>query len=191
MVTVSVRGKRQTTIPGISNSGRPPGYIPHVNETEPGILALVGHWLEDDLDRHIRAVALALNYWPYHTRLSLRSEGGFPDWLLLQPPRLVVVEAKRQGLWPTPPRQSKRGRWSIGQSEWLRRWSRQPATEVFLWWPSDSLHDIATILQHGADPTMACVRRTRAVLEAAEGGEDAPPAPEDVARKVPDPPVET
>lgn len=136
------------------------------------MLALVGHWLEDDLDRHIRNTALLLGYWPYHTRLSLRSEGGFPDWLLLRPPRLVVVEAKRQGLWPTPPKQSKRGRWSIGQAQWLLRWSRLPNAEVLLLWPSDSLGDIARILQAGPTPDMASVQRTAAVLAAAEGGTD-------------------
>lgn len=155
-----------------SRAGRPPGYAPHPSETDPGVLALVGHWLEDDLDRHIRGVALALGYWPYHTRLSLRSEGGFPDWLLLRPQRLVVVEAKRQGLWPSPARQSKRGKWSIAQAEWLYRWSQRPATEVYLWWPSDSFGDIARILQHGPDAGMASVRRTRAVLGAVEGWPD-------------------
>jgi hypothetical protein len=157
----------------VSKAGRPPGYLPHAQETEAGVLALVGHWSEDELDRHLRALALALNWWPYHTRLSLRSEGGFPDWILLKPPRLLLVECKRQGLWPTPPRLSKRGRWSIGQAQWLLRWSRQPHVEVYLAWPSDHA-DLARILQEGPDPAMPCVRRTAAVLEAAaRGGNDA------------------
>lgn len=154
--------------------GRPLEYQPHPGETEPGVLALVGHWLEEELDRHIRHTALALGWWPYHTRLSLRSEGGFPDWLLLKPPRLVVVEAKRQGLWPTSGRQTARGRWSIGQAQWLLRWSRQPATETFLWWPSDAVGDIARILQDGASPEMACVQRIAAILADAKGGADEP-----------------
>jgi len=187
---------KAATIPGISNSGRPPGYIPHVNETEPGILALVGHWAEDELDNHIRHTALLLGYFPYHTRWSLRSEGGFPDWILLgahqtgQAPRLVVIEAKKQGLWPTPSRQSKRGRWSIGQAQWLLRWSKVPCAETYLFWPSDALADIATILQYGATADMACVRRLKAVLAAAEGGPDATPTAQGVAPKVPDPPVQ-
>jgi hypothetical protein len=131
-------------------------------------LALVGHWLEDDLDVHLRRLALALGYFPYHTRHSLRSEGGFPDWLLLRPPRLLVVECKRQGLWPTAPRQSRRGRWSIGQAEWLRRWARQPGTEVYLLWPTDAIADVAEVLQSGPRGDMACVQRTRAAL--AEAG---------------------
>lgn len=170
----------------ISRAGCPPGYRPHPGETEPGVLALVGHWREEDLDVHIRRTALLLGYWPYHTRYSWRSEGGFPDWLLLKPPRLVVVEGKRQGLWPTPPKRGKGGRWTIGQAQWLLRWSRQPGAEVYLWWPSDSLSDIAAILQHGATGDLPCVRRTAAVLTAAEELGDgwstrAPTGPEDPA----------
>ncbi len=149
----------------------PAGYVPHPSETDPGQLALVAGWLEEDLDVHIRRLALVLGYFPYHTRHSLRSEGGFPDWLLLRPPRLVVIEAKRQGLWLTPPRQSRRGRWSIGQAEWLRRWARQPGTECYLLWPTDAIADLAALLQAGPREDMACVHRTRAALEdAPEGG---------------------
>src|SRR5262245_16907965 len=151
-------------VPGSSRAGRPPGYLPHIRETEAGILALVGHWREEDLDNHVRRTALLLNFWPYHTRYSWRSEGGFPDWLLLKPPRLLVVECKRQGLWPSPPRRGKGGRWSIGQAQWLLRWSKQPAVETYVWWPSDALADIAAILQDGPAADMPCVRRTRAVL---------------------------
>lgn len=154
------------------------------------MLALVGHWREEELDNHIRRTALLLGWWPYHTRYSWRSEGGFPDWLLLKPPRLLVVEGKRQGLWPTPPKQSGRGRWSIGQAQWLLRWSKLPGAEVLLLWPSDTLGDIARILQHGATPEMACVRRTAAVLAAAEGGTDercAPPDAADTADAAPQP----
>lgn len=150
--------------------GAPAGYVPHPSETDPGQLALFGHWSEDELDRHVRRTALLFEFWTYHTRYSLKSEGGFPDWIVLRPPRLLVVECKRQGLWLTPPRQGRRGRWGIGQAEWLRRWSRQPGTEVYLWWPTDA-PDITELLQHGPREDMACVRRTRAALEhTPEGG---------------------
>ena len=145
----------------------PAGYAPHPSETAEAQLAFVGHWLEGDLDVHIRRLALMLGYFPYHTRYSLKSESGFPDWLLLRPPRLVVVEAKRQGRWLTPPRVGRRGgRAGIGQAEWLRRWSCQPGTEVYLWWPTDAISDIAVILQDGPHPEMASVRRTSAALAA-------------------------
>ena len=160
-------------LPGSSRAGRPPGYTSHPSETEPGVLALVGHWREEELDAHLRRLALLLGWWPYHTRYSWRSEGGFPDWILLKPPRLLIVECKRQGLWPTPPKRGRGGRWSIGQAQWLRRWSRQPGAEVYLLWPSDALGDIAVLLQDGPAPEMPCVRRTAAVLAAVEEYGDA------------------
>lgn len=142
------------------------------------MLALVGHWREEELDNHIRRTALLCGYFAYHTRWSVKSESGFPDWVLLKPPRLLVVEAKRQGLWPTLPKPGRGGRWRIGQTEWLARWARLPQAEVFVWWPSDSLGDIARILQAGATPEMACVRRIRAILAAEEVGDGyAPPLP--------------
>lgn len=134
---------------------------------------------EADLDAHIRRTALILGYFPYHTAFSIRSEAGFPDWVLVRPDRLVFAEGKREGDGPRPGHFSKgRGRarrWIVGQEEWIARlWYSSPDNghEVYLWWPSDA-HDIATLLQHGAEPAMACVRRTAVV--ASIGSETFPP----------------
>jgi hypothetical protein len=123
---------------------------------------------EADLDATIRRTALTLGYFPYHTSFSIKSEAGFPDWVLVSPRRLVIAESKREGDGPRPGHFSKgkaRRRWIAGQEEWLARfWYSAPdeGHEVYLWWPSDA-HDITTILQTGATSDMACVRRTAAV----------------------------
>lgn len=129
---------------------------------------------ETDLDALVRRTALALGYFPYHTRYSIRSEAGFPDWVLVAPRRLVIAECKREGDLPRPGHFGARGRWVPGQDEWLARlWFSRPvhdglSHEVYLWWPSDG-RDIAEILQTGPRPDMPCVRRTAIIAtEASE-----------------------
>lgn len=51
---------------------------------------------------------------------------GFPDMVLLKPPRLILAELK------VPP-----NRPSDGQQEWLAQLDRVPGVESYLWMPAD------------------------------------------------------
>jgi hypothetical protein len=51
---------------------------------------------------------------------------GFPDWVLLKPGRLVIIENKRQGKAPRPEQQA-----------WLDLFRAIPGAEVFTFRPSD------------------------------------------------------
>ena len=68
---------------------------------------------ERQLQDAIVECARALGYaHVYHTYLSINSESGFPDLVLLRPPRVVLVECK-----------AERGVVSSAQEEWLAAWA--------------------------------------------------------------------
>lgn len=94
----------------------------------------------------------------YHTYRSDRSVAGFPDYVALRGPELIVAELK-----------TERGRVSAAQTEWLDAWRKfgtavnelipanwrelggavqQPGVDVYLWRPSD-LDAINERLSHG------------------------------------------
>ena len=62
----------------------------------------------------------------YHTHDSRRSGKGFPDLVMLRPPRILYVELKRQKNAYTSPE----------QDEWLGA-LKECGAEVFLWRPLD------------------------------------------------------
>lgn len=64
----------------------------------------------------------------YHTLNSVGSDSGFPDLVLLRPPRLLFVELK-----------TDRGRVTPGQWLWLDDLGALPpdVVEVYVWRPSD------------------------------------------------------
>lgn len=64
----------------------------------------------------------------------MSGEKGFPDLVLVRPPRLIFAELK-----------SDRGRTTDDQDEWLSLLAQVPHIEVYLWRPRD-LEQIATIL---------------------------------------------
>src|SRR5205823_7610491 len=70
----------------------------------------------------------------YHTHDSRRSTSGFPDLVLVRPPRLIFAELKSQS-----------GKPSMAQVEWLDALSGC-GFEVHLWRPSD-LERVAWILR--------------------------------------------
>ena len=88
--------------------------LPRIPETEKGFL------------QAIRELARALNYLEYHTFSSINSPHGFPDLVLMKPPRLLVVEVK-----------TEKGRLTPAQRMWLDAFRGCPAVEVFVWRPSD------------------------------------------------------
>jgi hypothetical protein len=71
--------------------------------------------------------AAALYRWEmYFTYTSIHSPKGFPDLVLCRPPRLLIVELKRNGAKPTP-----------DQERWLELLGQVPGVEAYLWKPSD------------------------------------------------------
>jgi hypothetical protein len=68
-----------------------------------------------------------LCHWAhYHTRDSRGSVAGFPDLVLLRPPRLIFAELKKKGSWAT-----------LEQSHWLSLLRQIPGIETYLWTPAD------------------------------------------------------
>jgi hypothetical protein len=59
------------------------------------------------MDTILQAAEL-YGWWPYHTHDSRRSNAGFPDLVLIKPPRVLFLEVK-----------SERGRLSRAQAEVL------------------------------------------------------------------------
>ena len=49
---------------------------------------------ERDVDEHVRLLARALKLYAYHTRNSIGSEKGFPDWVIIGPGGLLFREDK-------------------------------------------------------------------------------------------------
>lgn len=81
--------------------------------------------------------AAKLNGWLYyHTYRSKHSEPGFPDCVMVRPPRLIFAELK-----------SEKGRLTPDQVDWLETIRQltgleslagdRPFVEVYLWRPSD------------------------------------------------------
>jgi hypothetical protein len=90
---------------------------------------------ERDLQALIVTLAKLHGWRTYHTHDSRRSAPGFPDLVLVRPPRLVFAELKTQ-----------RGRISPAQREWFEDLRRCQGVEVYLWKPSDRNH-IARVLR--------------------------------------------
>ena len=68
-----------------------------------------------------------LNRWCYyHTHNSRRSDSGFPDVVLVRPPRVIFAELK-----------SMHGRMSKQQTAWEEELTRCPGVEYFIWRPDD------------------------------------------------------
>jgi hypothetical protein len=90
---------------------------------------------ERDLTAYVRDVAKAFGWRRYHTWLSKHSPAGFPDEVLLRPPRLVFAELK-----------SERGKLSAEQEAWLADLRKLPGVEVYQWRPED-MDEIAEVLR--------------------------------------------
>ncbi len=87
-----------------------------------------------------RGLTLArLNGWKtYHTHDSRRSAPGFPDLVLVRPPRLIFAELK-----------SEKGRLRPEQRVWLEALSGCiEAPESYLWRPRD-LQEVQKVLRRG------------------------------------------
>lgn len=88
-------------------------------------LALVSTASERELLETIRELAAAFGWRYYHTHDSRRSPAGFPDVVLVRPPRLIFAELKAAG-----------GRATTEQTAWLADLAGCAAAEVYVWRPS-------------------------------------------------------
>jgi hypothetical protein len=92
---------------------------------------------EDDLLAFVIDLARQRGWLTYHTRFSRGSDAGFPDLVLLRPPRLVLAELKRDGKNPTP----AQGQW-LGELEQVAlalelEHGGRAGLEVYIWRPAD------------------------------------------------------
>jgi hypothetical protein len=90
--------------------------------------------MESELQADIRRFANQLGWECYHTHNSQLSDPGFPDLVLVRPPRIIFAELKRQS-----------GKVSPAQHHWLGLLQQCPIVESYLWYPKD-INDIVAIL---------------------------------------------
>ena len=81
---------------------------------------------EKQLEQQVKELAKLFNWKYYHTWRSIHSPAGFPDCVLVRPPRLIFAELK-----------SDKGLVSDKQQEWLDELNQVPYIEVFVWRPDD------------------------------------------------------
>jgi hypothetical protein len=94
---------------------------------------------EAELTAYVADTAAAHRWLRYHTHDSRHSPSGFPDEVLLRPPRLVVAELKVGRNKPAPE-----------QLRWLEAWAKlrdsgDTSIEVYVW-TEDDLDSIAKVL---------------------------------------------
>jgi hypothetical protein len=90
---------------------------------------------ERDLTGYVRDLARTFGWRRYHTWLAKHSAAGFPDEVLVRPPRLVFAELK-----------SERGTLKPEQEAWLEELRQVPGVEAYCWRPAD-MDEIAQVLR--------------------------------------------
>ncbi len=91
-------------------------------------------WTENDLLKHVRQMARNQGYLEYHTLRSIGSTAGFPDLVLVRPPRVIFAELKRN-----------KAQLRTAQVAWKVQLEDCPGVEYYVWRPDD-LEDILKIL---------------------------------------------
>lgn len=89
---------------------------------------------EADWQRQVVELAGIGGWTSYHTHDSRRSARGFPDLVLVRPPRLIFAELKGSDTQVTHE-----------QHRWLRLLGACPGVEVHLWRPWD-LDEVSSLL---------------------------------------------
>ena len=136
----------------MSNDGEPAGAVEMPDRDEgvgtgevPEVLVLVVGWeftvmaegnvqtkkrmprmTERDFLASVRHLAELLGWTCYHTWQSIHSPAGFPDLVLVRPPRIIFAELKVGNRQPTP-----------CQERWLNLLGECPGVEAYLWRPED------------------------------------------------------
>ena len=81
--------------------------------------------------------ARTFGWMAYHTFDSRRSTGGFPDLVMVKPPRVLFVECK-----------AAKGCVTADQEEWLAALAGCEWPETYLWRPDD-MSSILALLSEG------------------------------------------
>lgn len=81
---------------------------------------------ERDWQRQVLELAELYRWRAYHTWRSDHSTAGFPDLVLVKPPRLIIAELK-----------TDTGEVMPAQDAWLAELGQCPSCEVFVWRPRD------------------------------------------------------
>jgi len=81
---------------------------------------------EQDFQRWIVNCAIVLGWSHYHTWNSFHSQAGFPDLVLIRPPRIIFAEVK-----------NATGKVTVTQDIWLTQLAKCPGVETYLWRPAD------------------------------------------------------
>lgn len=81
---------------------------------------------EKEFQAAVVKLAVGNGFLAYHTHNSRRSEPGFPDWVFLKPPKLVIAELK-----------TMKGRFTAEQEQWLDLLSLVPGIIVKRWRTAD------------------------------------------------------
>ena len=89
---------------------------------------------ERDFTRTVLALARVKGWMIYHTFMSIHSAPGFPDLVLVRPPRVVFAELK-----------TDKGKVSDAQTEWLDSLKDCPGVECRVWRPEDWHNIMATL----------------------------------------------
>jgi hypothetical protein len=96
---------------------------------------------EKAFSQTVTDLARLLGWACYRTWLSVRSPAGFPDLVLVRPPRLIFAELK-----------SEKGRLTEAQRAWIELLAQVPAVETYVWRPSDWPTILAVLSRDGAAP---------------------------------------
>jgi hypothetical protein len=81
---------------------------------------------EKSFQAQVEQLAKLYGWKIYHTRYSFRSAAGFPDLVLVRPPRLIFAELKRNTGTVTPE-----------QWNWILTLKEVPGVEVCIWRPEN------------------------------------------------------
>ena len=81
---------------------------------------------EKQFEAQVKHLAKLFGWLYYHTWRSFHSPAGFPDCVMVRPPRVIFAELK-----------TEKGQVSPHQQEWLDLLGQCPGVEVYLWRPSD------------------------------------------------------
>ena len=95
---------------------------------------------EQQFTNSVLEYAKAYGWKRFHVRMSgvggsnVQGDRGFPDLVLVRPPRLIFAELKVGKSKPRPE-----------QNEWLVALLNSSSAEVYLWTPVDWSHVLATL----------------------------------------------
>jgi VRR-NUC domain len=99
------------------------------------VVVLSRHVREKDWQQTVIEAATYAGWLHYHTQDSRGSDPGFPDLVLVRPPRVLFVELKTDA-----------GRIQPAQRLWLTALEQCGTVEVYVWRPRDDWGTILRIL---------------------------------------------